>query len=151
VKHEDHESPLQDAPLDTEYPAPTLTHRVLRSLRIHRVLWLYIFLVELRSLCYRTYWRHKSKLDLRPPSMGPAFQRNKHQGLVRCSRTLARTADTQELYANLPGATLWDVQVFLDGWTAGERWASRNADKESEQEMASGSIQVIASGELAAK
>jgi hypothetical protein len=96
---------------------------------------------EMANLLRRKGWRELpvshlwkwQKRPLPPSEYGSGVSRNKHQGLVGCSRTLARTADTQELYANLPGATLWDVQVFLDGWTAGERWASRNADKESEQ------------------
>jgi hypothetical protein len=50
--------------------------------------------------------------------------------LVPCKHTHARTADIREIFADR-GASLVDLQIFLEGWDRGEKWASQEDSRDS--------------------
>jgi hypothetical protein len=58
------------------------------------------------------------------PDFGPAFGTNSSGHPVRCTRTLGRTQDIQNVFQNSPGATQIDAEKFLAGWDMGAEWAA---------------------------
>ena len=71
-------------------------------------------------------WKnHIEQVDL-----GPAFRALPDGSLVQESRTTARSEGIRNLSAKYPWTDLFDHQMFLDGFEAGERYAARSADSE---------------------
>jgi hypothetical protein len=109
-------------------PEPSLWLRRLHRLRIHRAVWLYGFLVELRSLCYRMARLGQTDLYRTGLDIGPAFDPTKNGSFQVCTRTHACTRDMQNFYATRPGATILDIELFLAGWKAGSAFERGNED-----------------------
>lgn len=58
------------------------------------------------------------------PDLGPAFGTDSSGHPVRCTRTLGRTQDIQNVLQNSLGATQIDAEKFLAGWDMGVEWAA---------------------------
>lgn len=115
---------------DTLVPEPSLWLRALHRLRIHRVVWLYGFLLELRNLFYRIGQLRKTNLYRTGLDIGPAFETTQGESVRECTRTHACTRDMQNLYAMRPWVTILDVELFLAGWKQGSAWECSHADTE---------------------
>jgi hypothetical protein len=84
--------------------------------------------VEIRSLPWRSEFQsklHQRRLSL---VLGPDSEISPTGHVVRCRRTHARIADTENFESICPKATCFEMWVFLQGWEAGERYALRNSD-----------------------
>jgi hypothetical protein len=57
-------------------------------------------------------------------TFGPTWASLPNGHLLRCDATRARMMDTQEMRTNHPRATVIDVDLFLEGWLAGAKWAA---------------------------
>lgn len=113
-----------------QFPEPSFALRVLHRLRLHRFALVYGFLLELRSLFWRTVRLQRTKLYRKSLDIGPAFEKTP-AGLFRESaRTRACSADMRNLYATWPGLTILDADLFLAGWKLGWEWGHNNADTE---------------------
>jgi hypothetical protein len=111
-------------------PEPSAWLRFLHRLRIHRVVWLYGFLLECRSLCYRMARLRQTDLYRTGLDIGPAFDPTENGSSQECTRTHACTRDMQNFYAKRPGATIFDIELFLAGWKAGSAFERGNGDIE---------------------
>jgi hypothetical protein len=90
---------------------------------------LHELLSEARSLVGRMKTRRERQHYL--VTVGPAWVTDPTQRLVPCTRTRARTTDIQEMLSNRPWASLVDLEIFLEGWDRGEKWASQECNSES--------------------
>jgi len=109
-------------------PEPSLWLRRLHRLRTHRAVWLYGFLLELRSLCYRMARLRQTDLYRTGLGIGPAFDPTRNGSFQECTRTHACTRDMQNFYATRPGVTIFDIELFLAGWKAGSAFERGNGD-----------------------
>lgn len=133
------ESPRQSADSeslcmsDSEFPKPTFLLRVARFLRLYRTPLLYALLLELRSFYWRILHLHENLRDCLSAEMGQVFEEGKFGVVLSNTRTHARIAGTQSLYARFPSATGWDVNVFLLGWKEAEQYIRDRTNNECEE------------------
>ena len=79
-------------------------------------------LQESRSFCGRI---GVVRGGMRYVEVGRGWEMTPTGHLVSCTRTRARTSDIQQMLSSRPWASLVDLQIFLEGWDRGERWASQ--------------------------
>lgn len=83
----------------------------------------------------------RSQSTKEPPHVdfGPALVRD-HAGCLRpCIRTHARAEYIKAVLAMHPQADMIDLQMFLEGFDAGEQWTLYRVDKESDMRLEPGS------------
>jgi hypothetical protein len=95
----DQELPANDALGNMKFPEPSLVLRALHRLRIHRLVWLYGFLLELRSLIYRMKRLRRTDLHRTGLDIGPAFEKTPDGRFQECIRTHACSEGIRNLYA----------------------------------------------------
>lgn len=113
-----------------------LLFSALRSRTCRRWL-LYVLRQEFRTFLSRTRYALGSQV-YEGAVAGPAFEELGAGSWIACQRTQARIEDTQQI------PQVWrrwevsplDSEIFLLGWTAGERWASQRDHKDSETRSA---------------
>jgi len=86
-------------------------------------------LSETRSLVPRILFRLKKNLDSCGVDLGTSHQTHPSGHPVPSTRTRARIHDTQCMLSNHPWATLVDLEIFLEGWEKGARWADPETHK----------------------
>ena len=136
LANRDHQTHIlqQDSPSDVGDTAdksarPESAIRLLVSALRNRTcqLWLlYVLRQEFRTFVSRTRYALGSQV-YEGPAAGPAFEEQGTGNWLACRQTQARIRDTQRM------SQVWqrwevsplDSEIFLLGWTAGERWASQ--------------------------
>lgn len=111
-------------PIRLESPTRLLSC-ALRSRRCRR--WLsYVLRREFHTFLSRTQYALGSQAS-EGPVCGPAFEEIEGGNWTPCQRTLARIQDTQQMSQVWQrwAVTALDSEIFLLGWTAGERWAAQ--------------------------
>lgn len=89
----------------------------------------YGFLCELRSFLHRILslrTLYENGLDL-----GPLVEPREHETKMPCDRTRGRMLGTQRLRKEREWVSLGDLQVFLEGWEQGARWASSHGERQN--------------------
>jgi hypothetical protein len=74
------------------------------------------------------HWRSQISAKSLTVPFGPAFRRLPDGSLQPESRTIERSERIDNLLANRPWADRVDIQIFLEGFDAGEQWCLRNQD-----------------------
>jgi hypothetical protein len=80
-------------------------------------------LLEIRNCLWRIRKLRETNACLLG-TFGPTWATLPSGHLLRCDATRARMLDTQEMRTNHPAATIIDVDLFLEGWLAGAKWAA---------------------------
>ena len=80
-------------------------------------------LLECRNFLWRIRMLRETSAGLLG-TFGPTWASLPNGHLLRCDATRARMMDTQEMRTNHPRATVIDVDLFLEGWLAGAKWAA---------------------------
>ena len=96
--------------------------------------------IALWSICSTTlasaygHWKTRIGVKSRTVVFGPAFRRLPDGSLLPEERTIARSKCIDNLLAIHPWADLVDVQIFLEGFDAGEQWCRHTFGLDSEAE-----------------
>jgi hypothetical protein len=88
----------------------------------------YGFLCELRSFLHRTLslrTLYESGVDV-----GNFLEPHEHGSQTICDRTRGRMLSTRRLRKDREWSSMGDVQVYLQGWEEGARWASSGTDNQ---------------------
>jgi hypothetical protein len=91
---------------------------------------LYILLSAMRSCL--GHIRTQLAKDHRSVNLGQSFE-NTSQSLRRNTRTLARKQGIENLLATYPWADYQDLEMFLTGFDAGEKWCLCNTASDTVQ------------------
>lgn len=83
--------------------------------------------LDVRTLFHRVGLRCR-KLYYPPfVTFGPVHHANPLGHPEKCTRAHACKRDTESFAASCRWATIFDLEIYRDGWAAGARWASRNS------------------------
>jgi hypothetical protein len=84
------------------------------------------------------HWKSQISAKSQTVSFGPAFRRLPDGSLQPESRTIERSKRIDNLLATRPWADRVDIQIFLEGFDAGEQWCLGNQDLGSAEDKLSG-------------
>ena len=101
---------------------------LLAHLRKRAIALFYRCSATLRSA--RGHWKTHTGKGFRAVDLGPALRQLEDGTYQPIGRTTARIECTDRLLAKHPWADVVDLQIFLDGFDAGEQWGRGNLDSE---------------------
>jgi hypothetical protein len=84
------------------------------------------------------HWKSQISAKSQTVPFGPAFRRLPDRSLQPESRTIERSKRIDNLLATRPWADLVGIQIFLEGFDAGEQWCLRNRGLDSAEDKLSG-------------
>ena len=81
---------------------------------------------ESRNFGHRIAATLRARQFERGIDMGPEFERQGDGSYQECSETHRRIRDMQRLCTSRPSLTCLDIDLFLEGWTAGAQFGLNN-------------------------
>lgn len=95
------------------------------------------FAMELGSFLWRSEFLSRLHANRLTMEYGPAVEKDASGRSRPNRRTHARMTSTETFLSTCPKATLFEIWVFLQGWSEGERFALRSSDTQGTVESRS--------------